>query len=222
VGAERPSGERPDLLEARPREVKGLIAPGLRVILLWPYRGGLWAALKLGVTPNQITVASLIANAVIAVLLARGDRALPAGLLLVSGIFDVFDGAVARARGSASPRGAWFDSVIDRISDALVFGGLFLSLLWEGSRTDGILALAALAVSLLVSQIRSEAEARGAKLGEGAFARAERFIVLVVALWLPHALTAGLAILAGLGAFTLVQRMWVARPALRGSADPHP
>lgn len=218
----QPGDETPDLLEARPREVKGLIAPALRVILLWPYRGALWLLLKAGVTPNQITVASLLANVAVAILLGRGDRALPAGLLLLSGVFDVFDGAVARARGVAGPRGAWLDSVVDRISDAIVLGALFLSLLWQGRRTDAILALAALTVSLLVSQIRAEAEARGTKLGEGAFARAERFIVLVVGLWLPHALTVALAVLAGLGTFTLVQRMWVARPALRRSTHDHP
>src|SRR5688572_33307628 len=94
-----------------------------------------------------------------AVLLARGMRSWPAAVLLLAGALDVFDGAVARARGISSARGAWFDSVIDRLSDSVVLGAYFLSLAWQGQRTDAALPLAALAVSLLVSHIRAEAEA---------------------------------------------------------------
>jgi CDP-diacylglycerol---glycerol-3-phosphate 3-phosphatidyltransferase len=217
------AGERRDVsLEARPREVKGMIAPALRVVLLWPYRGGLWFFLAIGVKPDQITIASLLVNALVAVFLARGMRALPAGLLLLAGVLDVFDGAVARARGISSARGAWFDSVIDRISDAIVLGALFLSLVWKGEHFEAALALVSLGVTLLVSHVRAEAESRGAKMGEGAFARAERFIVLVAGLWIPHALTLALALLAGLGAFTLVQRMWIARGILAPGGGRHP
>jgi CDP-diacylglycerol--glycerol-3-phosphate 3-phosphatidyltransferase len=207
----QPDAPAPDHRAARPREVKGLIAPILRTTLLWPYRGALWLLLKLRVRPNHLTVASLVVNVVVAVLLARGMRFLPGALLLLAGVLDVFDGAVARARGIAGPRGAWFDSVIDRVSDAVVLGALFLSLEWQNARTDAALALVALAVSLLVSHVRAEAEARGAKMGEGAFARAERFIVLFLGLTAPHALRAALGVLAALGAFTLLQRIWIAR-----------
>ncbi|MCA1834330.1 MAG: CDP-alcohol phosphatidyltransferase family protein, partial [Actinobacteria bacterium] len=174
-------GEIPE--KARPRDVKGLIAPGLRLGLAGPYRGGLRFLLWTGAKPDHLTVASLVANVVVAVLLTRGFRSLPAGLLLLSGVLDVFDGAVARARGISSARGAWFDSVMDRVSDALVLGALFYSLLVQGRSVDAALALSALGISLLVSQVRAEAESRGAKLSEGAFARAERFIVLVIGLW---------------------------------------
>lgn len=204
-----PLGDAP--LEARPREVKGLIAPALRVVLVWPYRGVLWLLLKSRAKPDHLTVASLIVNAAGAVLLARGMRSWPAAFFLAAGALDVFDGAVARARGISTVRGAWFDSVVDRISDAVVLGAYFLSLSWKGERTDAALALVALAVSLLVSHVRAEAEARGAKMGEGAFARAERIVVLLVALWIPGAETVALALLAGLGAVTLVQRVLIAR-----------
>lgn len=214
--------EGPDAEPVRPREVKGLVAPALRLGLAAPYRGGLRFLLAVGAKPDHLTVASLVANGVVAALLVRGYRSLPAGLLLVSGILDVFDGAVARARGLQSARGAWFDSVMDRISDALVLGALFASLLMQDEGVDAGLALGALGVSLLVSQIRAEAESRGAKLSEGAFARAERFIALVIGLWLPGALRWALATLVLLGAFTIVQRMVAAKPALKSSGGRHP
>lgn len=206
----------------RPREVKGLIAPALRIGLAAPYRVALRLLLALGVKPDHLTVASLAVNAGVAVLLVRGHRAWPAGLLLVAGILDVFDGAVARARGISSVRGAWFDSVMDRISDALVLGALFISLLKQDDGIDAALSLGAMGISLLVSQIRAEAESRGVKLSEGAFARAERFIVLVVGLWLPGALRWALAALVGLGAFTIVQRMVAARSAFRAIGRSRP
>ena len=198
----------------KPREVKGLIAPGLRVLLAGPYRGALKVLVALRVKPDHLTAASLAVNGYIAVLIGRGSRALPAGLLLLTGVMDVFDGAIARQRGMASPRGAWFDSVVDRLSDALVLGALFLSLWWQHDRLAAALALAALGVSMLVSQVRAEVESRGASMSEGVFARAERFIVLVIGLWLPHALTPALVLLVGLGAFTIAQRIWLARSAL--------
>lgn len=201
----------------RPREVKGLIAPALRIGLAAPYRVALRGLLAAGVRPDHLTIASLVVNVAVAVLLVRGLRSLPAGALLLGGILDVFDGAVARARGTSSARGAWFDSVIDRVSDALVLGALFVSLVDQGNRRASAIALAALGVSLLVSQVRAEAESRGAKLGEGAFARAERFIVLVIGLWVPHALEPALWVLAGLGAFTFLQRIVLARPMLSRS-----
>jgi CDP-diacylglycerol--glycerol-3-phosphate 3-phosphatidyltransferase len=104
---------------------------------------------------------------------------------------------------------------MDRISDAVVLGALFLSLLKQERGTEAALALGALGVSLLVSQIRAEAESRGAKLSEGAFARAERFIALVLGLLVPGALRWALAALVGLGALTIAQRIAAARPALR-------
>jgi phosphatidylglycerophosphate synthase len=204
----------------KPRDVKGLIAPALRVGLAGPYRAALRFLLWAGAKPDHLTVASLLVSALVAFFLTRGLRSLPAGLLLLSGVLDVFDGAVARARGISSPRGAWFDSVMDRISDALVLGALFYSLLRQDREVDAALALAALAVSLLVSQVRAEAESRGARLGEGAFARAERFIALVVGLWAPGALRYALIALGGLGGFTILQRMLSARTAIGGAERP--
>lgn len=209
--AGEPSADLPE----KPRPTQGLIAPALRLIFATPWRGALWLLLRLGVTPNQLTMASLATNLAIAVMLARGMRLLPGILLLPAGLFDVFDGSVARARGSSGPRGAWLDSVLDRAADGSVLGALFLSLAWRGRETEAALALAALVVSLFVSYVRAEAEVLGVKMGEGLFARLERYVVLIVGLCVPGALIWALGALAGLGTVTVVQRLLIVHKALR-------
>jgi phosphatidylglycerophosphate synthase len=192
-----------------------MIAPVLRLILATPWRGALRGLLALGVTPNQLTFASLATNLAIAVMLVRDLRFLPGILLLPAGLFDVFDGSVARARGSSGPRGAWLDSVLDRAADGAVLAALFLSLAWQDRQTEAALTLAALGVSLFVSYVRAEADVRGVKMGEGIFARLERYVVLIVGLCVPGALIWALSALAGLGGVTIIQRLLITRKALR-------
>ena len=78
---------------------------------------------RTGITANQLTTTGLVMAAAAAVVIANGW--LRAGLLLLvlTAVPDLLDGAVAKASGTASPRGAFFDSVIDRVSDALLLGG---------------------------------------------------------------------------------------------------
>ena len=79
---------------------------------------------RTGITANHLTVTGLVMAMAAAVAIANGS--LRAGLLLLvlTAVPDVLDGAVAKASGTASPRGAFFDSVIDRVSDALLLGGI--------------------------------------------------------------------------------------------------
>jgi len=88
---------------------------------------------RTGITANQLTITGLVMAVAAAVAIANG--ALRGGLLLLvlTAVPDVLDGAVAKASGTASPRGAFFDSVIDRISDALLLGGVA----WYLASTDG-------------------------------------------------------------------------------------
>ncbi len=127
-------------------------------------------------------------------------------VLLAAGLCDVFDGSVARHRGEAKRSGAFMDSVLDRVSDMILFSCLFWNLAAKGETWQAALALVTLIVSLAVSQIRAEAEAVGVRLTEGLFQRLERFLALLVGLLIPGAMPYVLVILAGLGAFTVVQR----------------
>jgi CDP-diacylglycerol--glycerol-3-phosphate 3-phosphatidyltransferase len=193
-----------------PRESKGAIAPLFRIVFAWPYRVALAGLYRSGIRPWQLTLASLVNNAVVGWLLLTDRRLLPGLLLLPAGLLDVFDGSVARLRGEASRLGAFLDSVLDRVSDAIVFGCLFWSLSKQHLDVQAALCMSALAVSLLVSHVRAEAEALGVTLSEGLMQRLERYVALMVGLTAPGALLPVLALLTGLGAVTVAQRGWSA------------
>jgi CDP-diacylglycerol---glycerol-3-phosphate 3-phosphatidyltransferase len=202
-----------------PRRNQSVIGPLFMSVFKWPYRVALAGLYRAGVRPWQLTTASLLMNVVVGVLLLNGDRLLPGLLLLPAGLFDVFDGGVARQRGEDSRLGAFLDSTLDRVSDGIVFGCLFWSLTAQGRQTEAILAMSTLGISLAVSQIRAEGEALGVKLSEGVFQRLERYVALMVGLTAPGALLPVLAILTGLGSVTILQRAW---SAWRGLSRPRP
>ncbi len=172
-----------------------------------------------GVHPLHLTIASLILNLAAGWLIASGDF-LAGGLVLIpAGLADVFDGSIARLRGEESARGAFLDSVLDRVSDLIVFGSLYWALAGQGQDLEAALALVTLVVSLGVSFVRAEAEANGLAMTEGLFQRTERYVVTVLGLVIPGLLLPALALLAALGAFTLLQRVWItARRLAKGDS----
>lgn len=97
-------------------------------------------------------------------------------LLLVSGFFDIVDGQVARITGKTSKRGAFLDSVFDKIAEVAIFLGILV-----GGYSEGYLVLLAIALSLLVSYTRARAESLGVQLqGIGIGERAERLLVIAI------------------------------------------
>jgi CDP-diacylglycerol--glycerol-3-phosphate 3-phosphatidyltransferase len=193
-----------------PRRAKGAIAPFFRVVFAWPYRIALAGLYRLGLKPWYLTLASLATNVVVGWLLLTDRRFLPGLLLLPAGLLDIFDGGLARLRGEDSRFGAFLDSVMDRLSDAIVLGCLFWSLSEQHLGLQAGLCMAALAISLLVSHVRAEAESLGLSLSGGLMQRLERYVVLMVGLTAPGGLLPVLAILTGLGAVTVAQRGWSA------------
>jgi CDP-diacylglycerol---glycerol-3-phosphate 3-phosphatidyltransferase len=181
----------------------------------WPYRAILAGLYRLGVRPWQLTFASLLTNVVIGVLLVRGDRLLPGLLLIPAGMFDIFDGSIARLRGEEKRSGAFLDSVLDRVSDMILFGCLYWSLAGQGRNLEAALALATMVITLTVSHLRAEAEAAGISLTEGLFQRLERYLALMVGLIVPGALLPVLVLLTALGGLTVVQRVHSAWRRLR-------
>jgi CDP-diacylglycerol---glycerol-3-phosphate 3-phosphatidyltransferase len=193
-----------------PRQVKGVIAPVFRVIFAWPYRAVLLGLYRAGIRPWQLTLASFLNNVVVGWLLLKDLRFLPGILLLPAGLLDIFDGGVARLRHEDSRAGAFLDSVMDRLSDAIVFGCLFWSLSREHMDLQAALCMSALVISLSVSHLRAEGEALGLTLSEGVMQRLERYVVLMIGLTAPGALLPVLVILTALGAVTVLQRGWFA------------
>jgi CDP-diacylglycerol--glycerol-3-phosphate 3-phosphatidyltransferase len=183
-----------------------MIGPLFQRVFAWPYRFALMGLYRAGFRPWQLTALSLATNVVIGWLLVDGKRFLPGMLLIVAGVLDIFDGGVARLRGEDSRAGAYLDSVLDRVSDVILFGALFWSLSGQHHRTAAALALSSLIVSLMVSQIRAEGEAMGLSLTEGLFQRLERYVALMVGLTAPGALLPVLVVLTAFGTATVVQR----------------
>jgi len=179
-------------------------------IFAWPYRGILAFLLWTGIYPWQLSLLSLGLNVVVGALIIEGQWLVGGALLILAGICDVFDGSVARQRGIESRSGAFLDSVLDRVSDAILFSCLFWALAAQGETLDAALALITLVVSLSVSHVRAEAEAIGIPLTEGFFQRLERFLALMVGLLIPGAMQPVLIVLAVLGGVTLMQRGWAA------------
>jgi CDP-diacylglycerol--glycerol-3-phosphate 3-phosphatidyltransferase len=193
-----------------PRKSEGAAGGAMQRIFAWPYRAILAFVLWTGVRPYQLSLLSLAASVVTGWQILAGHRVVAGIALLVSGLCDVFDGSVARHRGQEKRSGAFLDSVLDRVSDMILFSCLFWALEADGKRLDAALALVTLIVSLSVSQIRAEAEAVGVKLTEGFFQRLERFIALLVGLLVPGMMRPVLIALVLLGAVTVLQRGWSA------------
>jgi len=193
-----------------PREAEGLAGKPMARLLKWPFRALLAGAYRAGLRPWQLTLLGLGTNALVGILLLRGDRLVPGLLLIPAGIFDVLDGAVARLRGEESRLGAFLDSVLDRVADVILFGCLYWSLAGMGERLEAGLALATLVIALSVSHIRAEAEAAGVELTEGFFQRLERYVAMMIGLLIPGMLLPALAVLTVLGGVTVVQRGWSA------------
>jgi CDP-diacylglycerol--glycerol-3-phosphate 3-phosphatidyltransferase len=190
-----------------PRENPSIIGPLFRWLFQWPYRLALFVLYRLGFRPWQLTLLSLAGNATCGWLLLTGRRFLPGILLLPAGLFDIFDGGVARLRREESRLGALLDSVIDRASDGIVFGCLFVAeLTIHHEVATAAAALVAMVASLLVSGVRAEGEAAGLEMTEGSVQRLERYVGLMFGLTAPGMLLPVLLVLAALSLLTTGQR----------------
>src|SRR5262245_52494874 len=157
MGRDRTREENPPKVRdlPPPRRNESAIGPLFRTIFKWPYRVALAGLYRAGVHAWQVTLLSLATNVWIGWLLVSGERFVPGLLLILAGVLDILDGGLARLRGEAGRSGAFLDSVLDRVSDFILFGALFWSLAGEGHRLSAALALSALLVAMLVSLIRA-------------------------------------------------------------------
>jgi CDP-diacylglycerol--glycerol-3-phosphate 3-phosphatidyltransferase len=122
---------------------------------------------RLGLTPNALTVMGFLGTCV-AALAAANQWWLAAGVLvLVFGIFDLFDGTLARATGQASKLGAFLDSTLDRAGEAIVYIGIAAGCLAAEFSFGALLAAAAMAAAFMVSYTRAKSESLGFTSGTG-------------------------------------------------------
>ncbi|MEA2705210.1 MAG: CDP-diacylglycerol---glycerol-3-phosphate 3-phosphatidyltransferase [Actinomycetota bacterium] len=161
---------------------------------------------RTGVSADHLTATGLVMAVGCAV--AVGHGALRAGLLLLllTALPDALDGAVAKASGTASPRGAFFDSVADRVSDGLLLGGIAWYLQSAHGGHAAMLPFAVLGASLLISYERAKAEALGFDARGGLMERAERTVALGFGLLFDSLLVPVLWVMLTLTLITAVQR----------------
>ena len=161
---------------------------------------------RTGITADHLTASGVVLAGGAAV--AIGNGALRAGLLLLvlCALPDLLDGAVAKASGTAGPRGAFFDSVSDRVTDALLLGGVAWHLSTTHPGRIAVLPLAVLGASMLISYERAKADALGFDARGGLMERAERIIALGFGLLFDSLLIPVLWLMLGLTLVTAVQR----------------
>lgn len=164
-----------------------------------------------GIKPDALTFTGLVVNIGAAYVIATGHFLLGGVLILIAGLFDLLDGALARFVKQTRKFGAILDSTIDRISEAAIFCGLLVWYMMEGNTLEVVLVFAVLIGSFLVSYVRARAEGLGLECKIGLFTRAERVIVLAIGLivgqFVDLAVVIALWILAVFVYITVVQRL---------------
>lgn len=165
---------------------------------------------KTPLTPNTITWIGLIITLGAGALVVT-EYFLAAGIVvLVAGLFDMLDGALARATGKTTRFGAILDSTLDRVSEAVLLLALLSVFARNQLVTESILSGVALAGSLLVSYIRARMEGLGIECKAGLFTRPERVIILSLGLMLSqfdNALLVTLAVITFFSWLTVIERM---------------
>lgn len=176
--------------------------------------------LRLGVTPNVVSLCGFAGNAMAAwlfVLAADDHRLVLWGgiVVLLSGLFDMMDGRLARLGGLSSPFGALLDSTLDRYSELLTLSAIALLLLRAGAAWQwaGIATMAAITGSMMVSYVRARAEGLGIACKGGIMQRPERVVVTALAAMATGVtanlawMAAGMAVMAVVANITALQRI---------------
>jgi CDP-diacylglycerol---glycerol-3-phosphate 3-phosphatidyltransferase len=161
---------------------------------------------RTGLSPDQLTAAGIALSVPAAWAIATGRLILGLVLFIASALPDLFDGSLAKASGRTSQRGAFFDSVGDRVSDTIVLVGFA----WYAQDRFGghaaLVPMAVLGASQLVSYIRAKGDALGIDAQTGLMERGERILVLCFALLFSFAMLWLLWVIFALSVITAVQR----------------
>jgi len=173
--------------------------------------------LRMGARPNHLTVLGLGVSVAAAYVFSVGRLRWAAVLVAVAGLFDFFDGAVARLAGSDSDYGAFLDSVVDRYSDVAVLLGVLVHYQQQANTTGAVLTMATLAGTVMTSYTKARAQSISVRCDIGVVERPERLIALIAGATF-HVLTPVMALLAVLTNVTALQRIIYTRRIARDTA----
>jgi phosphatidylinositol phosphate synthase len=179
------------------------------------------ALTKTGLSPDHLTALGMLVAIPAAVVIGSGHTLIGFFLLMFAAVPDLLDGALAKASGRSSVRGAFFDSVSDRVTDILILGGVAWYLQDRYHGHAFALPLAIMGASLLISYQRAKAESLGFDAKGGLMERAERVVVLCAGLAFGILLVPLLWVMLALTLVTAVQRfVKVWRQATAAGFDP--
>ncbi len=172
---------------------------------------------RLGLTPNHLTLVGFAIAIGAAVVIGQQGWLLGAVLLIVGGVFDLFDGALARATGQASRLGAFMDSVFDRAGEGVVYVGIAAACVAVDFDSGSVLAASAMAAAFMVSYVRAKSESLGYTPGSrmasiGLAPREVRIVLLTIGLILTS-LAGGIAFVDD-GLLAVSDPWFLGRPAL--------
>jgi CDP-diacylglycerol--glycerol-3-phosphate 3-phosphatidyltransferase len=186
------------------------IGQGAQVIL----RGIIYVLIRLRIRPNHLTFLGFLMSIVVAYVFAMGQFRLAGVLLIVAGLFDMVDGMVARRLKEETPYGAFFDSIMDRYSDLIMYLGLII---YYG-RSDRINYVVLVGIvmmgSVLTSYARARAECIIPKCKVGFLERPERIVLLIIGSF--YFMDPVLWVIAVLSNWTVVHRILFTRAVLKG------
>jgi len=184
------------------------------------------ALIESRLTPNAISMTGLVGNVAAAILVWQRLFFLAGIAFVLGSIMDTLDGRYSRMSGKGTQFGAFLDSTLDRIEEAIVLtavAGYFASRHMEGPAAATAVAIGA---SLLVSYTRARAEALGVECKVGIASRAVRVVILSIGLIFAKGASLGnfellepaVYVLAGLSVITTLQRILHVRSALAADA----
>ncbi|GGP66957.1 phosphatidylinositol phosphate synthase [Saccharothrix coeruleofusca] len=177
---------------------------------------GAWLVRR-GLTPNAVTVLGTVGTVVAALwFIPRGQLFAGAALVAAFVLFDLLDGAMARARGGGTRYGAVLDASCDRIADGALFGAIAWWAFGAGEHGLAAATMVSLVGAQVTSYVKARAEASGLSADGGLAERAERFIFALVGVGLhglgvPFVLPVALYVLAVLVVVTVAQRLVAVR-----------
>ena len=161
---------------------------------------------RTGLTPDHLTIIGLLVAVGAAAAIANGWLLVGLLLVILAALPDLFDGALAKASNTSSQRGAFFDSVVDRVTDSVLYFGVAWYLASTHSAHTAMLAMAVMGMSSLISYQRAKAESLGLDAKGGLMERAERIIALCLGLMFSVLLIPVLWLTLALTTVTAVQR----------------
>ena len=169
--------------------------------------------LRIGVSPNAVTIAGTVGVLVGSYFGAMGHLFWATWIVTACALTDVLDGTMARMRGGSGKFGALLDSSMDRIADGAVFGAVVFYMATQGNPYGGTAAaLISLTAGQVVSYVKARAQSLGLNADVGLAERFERLVILGVGGLLGSAglewgLPAALWVLAVLSVITVFQRL---------------